>query len=72
MAKSSPKINFIIIPKEVFITIFKIFLKDILKEHQNYHFIEGYETQKKEYNKFLRKIAFNIKKLVKNRWDFDC
>lgn len=65
MARSTTAINFLIIPKEVFTTIFKIFLKDVLNNHQNYHFLDGYESQKKEYNEFLRKIFLILKKSLK-------
>jgi hypothetical protein len=61
MSELSGRINYHIIPKEVFIAIFNYFLHDIPRDgiHTKYHKITDYEKQKLQYRKYLDRM-FNI------------
>ena len=67
--KFSGLINYHIIPKEFFTSIFNFFLKGMLRPriHPEYYSIVGFEDQKVEYREFLEKV---FDKLL-NKINFD-
>lgn len=56
LAKYGGKLNYLIIPKSVFLSIFSYFIPQLLLSHAKYYEEKGYDRQKSQYRSFLSKL----------------
>jgi hypothetical protein len=65
LAKHGGTLNYIVVPKIVFISIFNYFLPQLLKCHATYHEIEGHEREKALCRKFLEAFLAHFYRAIR-------
>lgn len=65
LARYGGTLNYLIVPKIVFISIFKEFVPQLLFSHADYHTIQGYEHEKLKCRKFFESFLAEFRKAVR-------
>lgn len=63
LAKHGSTLNYLIVPKFVFISIFNHYLSQMIFSHTNYHEINRFNHEKEMYRKFLKALLSELSKI---------
>ena len=63
LAKHGSTLNYLIVPKFVFISIFNHYLSQMPLSHTKYHEINGFNHEKEMYRKFLKALLSELSKI---------
>jgi hypothetical protein len=65
MAKHGGTLNYLVVPKSIFISVFNCYLPYLLRSHAKYHDATEYDHKKRLYRKFLEAFLVNISKITR-------
>jgi hypothetical protein len=65
LAKYGGKLNYLVVPKDVFISIFRVFLPQLLLSHANFHETGGFDREKRLCREFFEAFLMHFCKAIR-------